>query len=369
MLLSSDRKRMVLISIIFLLFSNLFSLQLGNGNDENQFIPVKILDNVKYVATSDFYTMIIRNDNTLWATGNNHSGQFGTDVYKQINSFVYICDGVKSVETMWDFSLIICNDNSLWISGRYPQRISSDQKIVWDKTHNYKKIDDNVVKVSAGSDFFIYLKSDGSLWGVGSNTFGQLGLGTIKGVVQPKLLQNNVIDIFADLYCSYYIDSKNDLFLSGSKTYFLDNNNKEVTGNKFVKVYSDIKAISTGLLLKTNGDLYSFGYGCYGALGIGKKGSSKEPVTFVMHDVINISSSQEHSLVILKDGTLLSSGGGSHCNFGTVGNGTTSPSYSFIPIMENVKEISVGNYYSMVIKNDDSLWAFGVNKQENALSL
>lgn len=369
MLLSLDRKRIILILILFLFFSNLFSLQLGNGNDENQFLPVKITDNVKHVATSDFYTMIIRDDDTLWATGDNQYGQFGTDVYKKINSFVYICDGVKSVETMWDFSLIIRNDNSLWISGRYPLKLSSDQKIVWDKTHNYIKIDDNVVKVSAGSDFFIYLKSDGSLWGVGSNTFGQLGLGILKGVIQPKLLQNNVIDIFADLHCSYYIDSKNDLYLSGSKTYFLDNNNKEVTGNKFVKVFSDVKSISTCLLLKTNGDLYSFGYGCYGALGIGKKGSAKEPVTFVMHDVISISSSQEHSLVILTDGTLLSSGGGSHCNFGSIGDGTTNPSYSFIPIMENVKDISVGNYYSMVIKNDGSLWTFGVNNQEPALSL
>ena len=89
-----------------------------------------------------------------------------------------------------------------------------------------------------------------------------------------------------------------------------------------------------------------------------------------MHDVADIASSQEHSLVILKDGDLLSSGGGSHCNFGTIGDGSINPSYSFIKIMENTKAVSVGEYFTMVIKTDDTLWAFGLNNNtENSLGL
>ena len=353
----------------FLLSTNLFSLQLGNGNKENQFIPIKVMDNVNQISASDGYTMIIKNDDELWATGENLYGRFGTDKHTETDSFVFIKEDVKYVETTWDFSLIICNDNTLWISGRYPSKLSSGNALIWEETNNYIKIDDDVIKVSAGSRFFIYLKTDGSLWGIGSNSFGELGLETRRSVVKPELLAKNVIDIFSDLHCSYYVDIKNDLYISGSNTYFLDNNNNEIVSNRFVKVYSNIECISTGLLLKTNGDLYSFGYGRYGALGIGKKGTAMEPITFVMHNVKKISSSQEHSLVVLQNGNLLSSGGGSHCNFGTIGDGTTNPSYSFVLIMENVKDVSVGYYFSMVLKEDGTLWAFGVNNNESALSL
>jgi hypothetical protein len=39
-------------------------------------------------------------------------------------------------------------------------------------------VDGNVVTVTAGQDHSLYLKTDGSLWGMGSSGNGQLGLGT-----------------------------------------------------------------------------------------------------------------------------------------------------------------------------------------------
>lgn len=369
MLLLSDKKRIIVLIISLLFLSKMFSLQLGNGNNENQLSPIKIMDKAHQVSASLDYTMVVKEDKTLWATGNNKYGQFGKSEYSETDSFVYIMEGVKYVETATAYSLIIKDDSTLWISGLYPCKITA-RDIIWEPTNGYLKIDDNVIMVSAEGRTILYLKSDGSLWGLGDNDFGQLGLGNSVGIIKPKVLQKNVCDCYVEDCCSFFIDNKNDLYVTGSDTYFLDSNKKEIETNTFKKICSDVKSISTGLILKTNGDLYSYGYGCYGALGIGKEGSSKEPLIFIMHGVAATASSQEHSLIILKNGNLLSCGGGSHCNFGTIGDGTTKPSYSFVKIMENVKSASVGDYFSMVIKKDGSLWAFGINNnQEDGLGL
>ena len=45
-----------------------------------------------------------------------------------------------------------------------------------------------VTKIAAGADHSLFLKSDGSLWAMGGNGFGQLGDGTFTqtGINSPK---------------------------------------------------------------------------------------------------------------------------------------------------------------------------------------
>ncbi len=76
-----------------------------------------------------------------------------------------------------DHSLFILSDGSLWGMGL---NLSGQLGVgyVFYFTDMPQEIEaSNVVAVAAGNNFSLYLKSDGSLWGMGDNSSGQLGTG------------------------------------------------------------------------------------------------------------------------------------------------------------------------------------------------
>jgi len=56
----------------------------------------------------------------------------------------------------------------------------------------------NVAAIAAGNDFSLFIKTDGSLWAMGANDFGQLGDGTTTERLLPVMIvSSNVVAIAA----------------------------------------------------------------------------------------------------------------------------------------------------------------------------
>jgi len=55
--------------------------QLGDGTRQNRNQPVHVLDNAKKISSGGWfglgYNLLIKNDDTVWAWGNNMMGQLG----------------------------------------------------------------------------------------------------------------------------------------------------------------------------------------------------------------------------------------------------------------------------------------------------
>ena len=65
--------------------------QLGDGtNNPLKNIPVKITDNVKSIAAGGSHSLLVKTDNTVWATGFNAYGQLGDDSNYNRDSFVKV---------------------------------------------------------------------------------------------------------------------------------------------------------------------------------------------------------------------------------------------------------------------------------------
>ncbi len=74
-----------------------------------------------------------------------------------------------------------------------------------------------VSKIAAGSAHSLFLKSDGSLWAMGANGFGQLGDGTFNNTNSPeKIVATNVTKIAGGGSHSLFVRGNGSLWAMGA---------------------------------------------------------------------------------------------------------------------------------------------------------
>lgn len=149
-------------------------------------------DNARVFTSKNNFSMVIKNDGSLWAAGDNISGQLGNNTVADQTGFVQVQETfVESGETITqpminvamvalgdEHSMILKNDGSLWAvgnNGGYRLGIFSDA----NRRTRAVKVMDNVAHVAAGLNHTLVVTSDGLLYAFGANGFGQLGTGNI----------------------------------------------------------------------------------------------------------------------------------------------------------------------------------------------
>jgi len=251
-------------------------------------------------------------------------------------------------------------------------------------------------RISAGNSHTMALKADGSLWAWGDNEYGQLGLGDeFKEDYSPTPLRvgdkNNWAAVVAGRWHTIAIKTDGTLWAWGWADYgllglgedfdHLDNDDYGYTYvNKPVQVGTDTNwlAVEAGewhnIALKTDGSLWAWGDNSICQLGIDGNclriepgdiiETSFEPVRVGLeNDWAAISAGEAHNIARKVNGTLWAWG------FNAVGQlGIGSNDYQ-IPTPSQVltgagkdydwAEITAGYSYTMAMKTDGSLWAWG----------
>ena len=160
--------------------------------------------NIKSICCGNDYTLILKNDGTLWGCGNNQYGQLGLGDTANKTIFTKITDNIKSVCCGYAYTIILKNDNTLWGCGRndyYQLGLGEDKNNKTTFTKIIANIND-VKIVYCGNIYTLILKNDGTLWGCGANTYGQLGLGdkTNRNTFTQITTNTDDIKCFANNY-------------------------------------------------------------------------------------------------------------------------------------------------------------------------
>jgi alpha-tubulin suppressor-like RCC1 family protein len=179
-----------------------------------------------------------------------------------------------------------------------------------------KIVEANVTAVEAGWQFSLFLKADGSVWSMGSNANGRLGYGGLGDRSSPVRI----------------MDSGAAAIAAGE---------------------------SHAFILKADGSLWVFGYKEAGRLGELAKADRSVPLKIVEEGVVSVTGGTRHSLFVKTDGSLWAMG---HNGMGQLGLDPGSISHKLHPVRvmdSGVAEVAAGNKHSMVLMKDGSLLTFG----------
>jgi len=270
-------------------------------------------------------------------------------------------------------SIALCTDGSVKAFGSNSNyQLGDTNNIIWE--NNIPIVVNglsNVIAVSAGSMHNLALKSDGTVWAWGDNTYGQLGKGDLINTFTPTKVTGlgNIIAISAG--ANFSLALKND----GTVWAWGDNwsgqlgdgtNQNSSTIPAMVSALTGLNgviAISAGdnhsIAIRNDHSVWAWGANSSGQLGNGTFTDASFPIQVPgLANVKAVDGGGDHSLALLTNGIIWAWGNNS---YGQLGNGTTQNDSvpSMVQLLSNVIAISAGGDHNLALKNDSTVWMWG----------
>jgi alpha-tubulin suppressor-like RCC1 family protein len=350
--------------------------QLGDGTQNNTNRPEEIVtSNVVAIAAGNNHSLFLKSDGSLWGMGYNVQGDLGIGNFVNTNRPQQIVpSGVTAIAAGFEHSLFIKSDGSLWGMGAASTgQLGGGSSIKTD--HPVEIVVSGVTAIAGGTLHSLFLKSDGTLWAVGYNAYGELGDGSFKETAIPEQIfppplppGSAVTKISAGYEHSLFVRSDGSLWAMGHDNfgqlgYGGPYNNST---NRPEQIIGNVKEIAAGfdhsLFIETNGSLWAMGYNGEGELGDGTTtpGNYKlTPEEIVQSNVTAVAAGEYQSLFLKSDGSLWTMG---YNNVGQLGDGTTNNAYTPEELVSSgVVAISAGDTHSLFLKSDGSAWGMGYN--------
>jgi alpha-tubulin suppressor-like RCC1 family protein/N-acetylneuraminic acid mutarotase len=275
-------------------------------------------------------------------------------------------DGIASVSSANYHTLFLKKDGSLWgvgANGKY--RLGNGTRT----SRQYPSpglITSGITQISPGIDSGYVIKDDGSLWGFGDNTYGQLGDGTkIEQQTPIRIDESAVRRVDAARYHCLYVKTDGSLWGMGENESGQLGDGTTTERNASIQILpSGVSEVSSNwyhtLLIKTDGSLWAMGKNNYGQLGDGTTTDRLTPVQIVSSGITKIATGRYHSFFLDVHGTLWGMGlNGS----GRLGDGTTTARSTPVQVASGVAQVAAGYAHSIYLDFNGSLWGMGANNR------
>jgi len=269
--------------------------QLGTaGTTSQQTGPVQVGSATDWavVAVGDSHTMAIKTNGTLWAWGANSNGQLGTGNTTSVTNgpvqvgtakdWVAIECGASFTVALKDYGAVYA-----WGSNAYGQ-VADGTTTSPRSSPVQVGTDEDWVAVAAGDNHAMAIKTDGTLWGWGRNNSGQVGNGNTT-TPQNRIVQVGTTNGTAGNWVAVSCGSEHTVAIKrngtlwgwGYNTYGQVGDNSTTNRNApvLVDAENDWTAVAANggqhsSAIKANGSLYTWGYNSSGQIGDGTTGTA-----------------------------------------------------------------------------------------------
>lgn len=280
------------------------------------------------------------------------------------------------IEVGPDYSVILKEDGTVWTTGRNNYGQLGNGTTTNSNKPVQVKIDENtyltnIRKISATDTCVVALATNGEVYAWGRNNYRQLGQGDTTNCLYAKKVKTedgtgyiqNIIDVIANNSNTVYLDKNGGLYICGysSNGIFLEKT-PSTKGVTYLGPKNAIKItggyINVGLIT-TTGKAVAWGQNDYGTFGAGNT-STKE--TIVAYDVNDFKIACYGSIVLKEDGKAYAAGKNSYGQLG-IGNTTNTSTLTQISIDTNskIKYIAPGGDTSAVMTSDGTVYETGYN--------
>ena len=260
---------------------NLFDIgQLGLRHYYDVFLPTPIRDlpKILQISCGEYFTVCVDYEGLVWSFGCNNFGQLGLGNTKDYN-FPKKIKGIPpvlSVACGSEHTLIITNDSNLWSCGNnmYGQLCLGNKE---NQSTFHQTSFSNISRTSAGYYHSLFQNNNRELFSCGANKNGELALGHFSHYeLVPTLIPDvpsNIVQFVSGHRLSLFLDSEGNVFSVGFNFYGqlgLGNNTHQNVLNQIPNI-PPIQSIScvgySCYLIDFEGNLWSFGNNKCGQLG------------------------------------------------------------------------------------------------------
>jgi alpha-tubulin suppressor-like RCC1 family protein len=369
--------------------------QFGNGTTTNTSFPVQVLASannpltgVVQVAYGSSHTVFLLNTGSVYAVGNNFNGQLGDGTITNTSFPVQVkatastfLTGVVQVACGTSYTVFLLSSGAVYAvganssgqlgngttvpstpgsySGRYPVQVLAGPSPGVPLT--------DVVQIACGASHTVFLRSDGSVYAVGNNANGQLGIGTSgSSVSRSSQVQSltNVVQVAGGSTHTVFLRGDGSVYAVGGNSSGQLGDGTTVQKTSPVQVKATASTFLTGVVqvacgasytvfLLNTGSVYAVGSNSSGQLGNGTTTTTatgtypvqvRATASTFLSSVVQVACGSSHTVFFKSDGTVYAVGN----NFnGQLGDGTivstTTGSYP-VQVLANAVYNLIGGY-------------------------
>jgi len=300
--------------------------QLGTGDTENKLVLTRVVFNkaVKMASVGGNHTIIIDIEGAIYACGDNNCGQLGLGGDKEPRLTLVpipFNEPVRSVIAGDCCTFVITKIGKPYACGKNADGslglgyVENDDGSVGagDKSLLTSVPFDHAVReVILGGDHTLFLTEDGTLYGCGENSAGQLGIEGVDLIYDITLLslEDKVVAVAAGDRHTLVLTEEGKIYTCGDNCsgQLGQDCEDQVQGFVPIPLKEPVKMICAGyehsLIVTRSGKLYACGSNEAGQLGLSVTDESREVMTLVpfSEEVAMIAAGCDHSTIVTTAG-------------------------------------------------------------------
>lgn len=221
------------------------------------------------------------------------------------------------------------------------------------------------IAASAGDSHNLVLLSNGEVWAWGDNTYGQLGDGTQTTRDTPAKVQglSNVIAVAADGASNLALKRDGSVWAWGNNYYgqLGFSGPAYVTVPTQIETLQDVVGVTSGAALTGDGSVWTWGYNEDGQLGDGTRTNRAVPAKISITDVTRLIAGGSSRYAELQDGSVWFWG---RIQEGELVDGTATNQLTpaAMPALQGYTQIAAGVSQALGVAPDGSIRAWGRNE-------